>query len=212
MEDGVVDVSAGRRTIRLPLQPFTLVGATTRTHLLTGPLRDRFAYTFNLGCYSAEDLATIAARTARRLGLAMHEAAAAEIGRRSRGTPRIANNRVRACRDYAQSAGLQHVDRDVACEALAVLGIDALGLDANDRAYLRVLADAGKPVGVGTLAAQLGQERGTIEAVVEPYLLETGLVRRTPSGRVATPAATAHLLSHERMTVEPRTDVPELTS
>ena len=201
MEDGHVDLSAGKKTIRLPLQPFTLIGATTRAHLLTGPLRDRFAYTFNLGHYSVPDLALIAKRTMRRLGMALHapgrsfEADVADaIGRRSRGTPRIANRLVRACRDFMQSAGEQVLTLEVAEGTFHALGIDSLGLDKNDRAYLAVLCErVGAPYGVTAIAAQLGLERGVIEGVIEPHLMETGLIRRSPQGRMAMPAAVAHL-------------------
>jgi len=201
MEDGHVDLSAGKKTIRLPLQPFTLIGATTRAHLLTGPLRDRFAYTFNLGHYSVPDLATIAGRTMRKLDVrtnAFGENIADAIGRRSRGTPRIANRLVRACRDFMQSAGEQELTLETAEGTFHALGIDSLGLDANDRAYLALLCErVGMPYGVTAIAAQLGLERGVIEGVIEPHLMETGLIRRTPQGRMAMPAAVAHLQSHQ---------------
>lgn len=203
MEDGHVDLSAGKKTIRLPLQPFTLIGATTRAHLLTGPLRDRFAYTFNLGHYSVVDLATIAGRTMRKLAINTNvfgDNIADAIGRRSRGVPRIANRLVRACRDFMQSAGEQLLTLEVAEGTFHALGIDSLGLDKNDRAYLAVLCErVGAPYGVTAIAAQLGLERGVIEGVIEPHLLETGLIRRTPQGRMAMPDAVKHLQAYEQM-------------
>lgn len=215
MEDGVVDLAAGKKMIRLPLQPFTLVGATTRAHLLTGPLRDRFAYTFNLGHYSAEDLTTIAQRGAGRIGLSMDAHAAAVVGRCSRGTPRVALRLVRACRDMSQAAGMSHVDTEAASHALDMLGIDSLGLTASDRDYLGVLCERiGVPVGVTTLAAQLGLERGVIEGVIEPWLMEAGLIQRTPQGRIALPAAVIHLQGnpkHMHVTELAASDIEELS-
>ena len=198
MEDLVVDMSAGKRTLRIQLQPFTLVGATTRAHLLTGPLRDRFAYTFNLGHYSDVDLATIVKGTIARLGIATNGPFLADVadavGRRSRGTPRVANRLVRACRDFMESAGEQVLSLDVVDATMHALGIDSLGLTEQDRDYLRVLCEkVGTPVGVLGVAAQMGIERGVIEGLIEPVLLEKGLISRTPKGRVALPAAVAHL-------------------
>ncbi len=200
MEDGHVDLSAGKKTIRLPLQPFTLIGATTRAHLLTGPLRDRFAYTFNLGHYGVLDLAIIAKRTLGKLGVRCDDPAkvATAIGNRSRGTPRIANRLVRACRDFMQSAGEQELTLETAHGTFHALGIDSLGLDKNDRAYLAVLCErVGAPYGVTAISAQLGLERGVIEGVIEPHLMETGLIRRTPQGRMAMPEAVKHLQEYE---------------
>lgn len=198
MEDGHVDLSAGKKTIRLPLQPFTLIGATTRAHLLTGPLRDRFAYTFNLGHYAAEELSLIAMRTAHRLGLPMVTQVATEIGRRARGTPRVANRMVKQCRDFMQSSGLRRIDMEVAASTFHALGIDNLGLDNNDRAYLAVLCErVGMPYGVTAISAQLGLERGVIEGIIEPHLLETELIRRTPQGRMAMPEAVRHLQRYQ---------------
>lgn len=203
MEDGHVDLSAGKKTIRLPLQSFTLIGATTRAHLLTGPLRDRFAYTFNLGHYSVPDLAIIAGRTMSKLGIRTNvfgDNIADAIGRRSRGTPRIANRLVRACRDFMQSAGEPELTLEIAEGTFHALGIDSLGLDKNDRAYLAVLCErVGAPYGVMAISAQLGLERGVIENVIEPHLLETGLIRRTPQGRMAMPEAVKHLQSYEQV-------------
>jgi len=203
MEDGHVDLSANRRTVRLPLQPFTLVGATTRPHLLTGPLRDRFAYTFQLGHYSVPDLATIAKKTMGRLGIrvnAFGDNTADAIGRRSRGTPRVANRLVRNCRDFMESAGEQVLTLEIAEATFDALGIDALGLDVTDRAYLELLCErVGSPVGVLAIAAQLGVERGVIEGIIEPRLLELGFILRTQKGRVALPAAVTHLRHHAEL-------------
>lgn len=197
MEDGVVDMSAGKRMLRIQLQPFTLIGATTRAHLLTGPLRDRFAYTFNLGHYSVPDLATIATRTMKRLDIRTNvfgADVADAIGRRSRGTPRVANRLVRVCRDFMESAGEHELSLTIAEAAFQALGVDSLGLDAQDRAYLAVLCErVGCPVGVTTIAAQLGIERGVVESIIEPVLMEAGLIQRTQKGRVALPAAVKHL-------------------
>lgn len=200
VEDGHVDLSAGKRTVRLPLQPFTLVGATTRAHLLTGPLRDRFLYKFQLGHYSVPDLAIIARKTMSRIGVrtnAFGDNTADAIGRRSRGTPRVANNLVRACRDFMESAGEQELTLEIAEATFDALGLDSVGLDAQDRAYLGILCERlGSPVGVLTIAAQLGVERGTIEGIIEPPLLELGFITRTQKGRVALPTAVRHLHAH----------------
>jgi Holliday junction DNA helicase RuvB len=216
MEDGHVDLSAGKKTIRLPLVPFTLIGATTRAHLLTGPLRDRFAYTFNLGHYGVLDLAIIAKRTMGKLGLPADDPAriSTAIGNRSRGTPRIVNRLVRACRDFMQSAGEPVLTLEIAEGTFHALGIDSLGLDKNDRAYLGVLCErVGAPYGVMAISAQLGLERGVIENVIEPHLLETGLIRRTPQGRIAMPEAVKHLQQYEQMHREEEDQViEEITS
>ncbi len=203
-EDGHVDLSAGKRTVRLPLQPFTLVGATTRAHLLTGPLRDRFAYTFQLGLYSVEDLAKIATRTMERLGIGSWVLAGDEIARRSRGTPRVANRLVRACRDFMESAGERFLTLEIAEATFDALGLDSLGLDVKDREYLGILCERlGSPVGVLTIAAQMGIERGIIEGIIEPALLEARLIMRTQKGRIALPAAVSHLHAHaERIRVQ----------
>jgi holliday junction DNA helicase RuvB len=198
LEDGVIDLTAGRRMVRLPLQPFTLIGATTHAHKLTGPLRDRFAYSFHLTHYNAEDLGAIAAATFSRLHLSATPAVVTEVGRRSRGTPRVANRLVRACRDFMESAGLQVVTPEVAGAVFEALGVDSAGLVEQDRAYLRALLERGVgiPMGVAALATQLGIERGVVEGVVEPWLVESGFVWRTKEGRVATPAAVTHLQHH----------------
>lgn len=217
MEDGHVDLSAGKRTVRLPLQPFTMVGATTRAHLLTGPLRDRFAYTFQLGHYSVLELATIARKTMDRLGIRAGGGAvgveflAAEIGRRSRGTPRVANRLVRNLRDFAESAGEPAITQEVAEATFDALGLDALGLDGKDREYLGILCERlGSPVGVLTIAAQMGIERGVIEGIIEPALLEAKLIMRTQKGRIALPAAVSHLHAHaERVRIQQLSMDPE---
>lgn len=193
MEDGVVDLAAGKKMIRMQLPAFTLIGATTRTHLLTGPLRDRFAYTFQIGHYDDVDLQAIVGRSARRLGLPMDDDAAAEIGRRSRGTPRVANRLVRAARDFVESVGATRVTSIVAAAALDAIGVDDLGLDTTDRTYLAIVAEAGAPIGLEAIASAMGTERGTIEDVIEPHLVARGLVRRTSRGRVATAAGIQHL-------------------
>lgn len=216
MEDGVVDMSAGKRMLRIPLQPFTLVGATTRAHLLTGPLRDRFSYTFNLGHYSVVDLATIAKRTMGRLGIRTNvfgEDIADAIGRRSRGTPRVANRLVRACRDFMESSGELELSLEISDATFDALGIDSLGLDQTDRNYLGVVCErVGVPVGVTTIAAQLGLERGVIENIIEPHLMESGLIRRTQQGRIALPAAVAHLQANPQTTREHDLPTEELSS
>jgi len=219
MEDGHVDLSANRRVVRLPLQPFTLVGATTRAHLLTGPLRGRFNYRFELEHYSVPDLATIAKRTMGRLGIRLNAFGADvadAVARRSRGTPRVANNLVRACRDFQDSAGEPTLTLEIAEATFDALGLDMLGLESKDRAYLGILCERlGSPVGVATIAAQLGIERGTIEGIIEPVLLELGLIARTPKGRIALPPAVSHLHAHaERYRAQqlPIDPAPEATS
>lgn len=213
VEDGVVDLSAGRKMIRLPLQPFTLVGATTRMHLLTGPLRDRFMYTFQLGHYKSEELSLIASRTAERLQLSVCQYALDEIGRRARGTPRIANRLVRACRDFAEAGGLRRVEIEDALSTFRALGVDSAGLDESDRSYLRLLVAAAAPVGLDAITAQLGRERGEIESITEPVLLEAGFMARTPKGRVVTALGVSHLtkVEQEHSVVDPDEEVIELS-
>jgi Holliday junction DNA helicase RuvB len=199
MEDFELDVVLGQgpsaRTLRLDLPQFTLVGATTRTGLLTTPLRDRFGVVHRLDLYRPEELAAIVARSAGLLGVGIDDAGAEVIAGRARGTPRIANRLLRRVRDVAQVRGEEVVDRRVAEEALALLEVDALGLDDLDRQILRRLAVTfeGRPVGLGTLADAVGESPDTIEDVYEPYLLQAGLLNRTPRGRVATPRAYRHL-------------------
>ena len=199
MEDGALDLVVGRgpgaRALRLELPPFTLVGATTRSGLLTSPLRDRFGLLLRLELYDQRELEEIVRRTARVLVVELLAAAGQELARRSRGTPRIANRLVRRVRDYAQVRGDGTVDLETARAALAMLDIDALGLDAFDRRLLRLIAvqHGGGPVGLDTLAAALGEEADTIEDVCEPYLLQIGFLARTPRGREVTGAARRHL-------------------
>lgn len=194
MEDGVVDLQAGKRVIRMQLAPFTLVAATTRAALLTAPLRDRFAYTLQMRDYSTDELAEIIRRAAPQLGLTITHEACAEIAGRSRGTPRVALRLLRAARDFAAAAGLRRdVSRACATAALDAIGVDDLGLERLDRDYLRVVAAASGTIGIDAICAELGEERRTIEEVVEPHLLAISFVRRTKGGRVATAAGIAHL-------------------
>jgi Holliday junction DNA helicase RuvB len=193
--DVVIGEGPGARSIRLKLKKFTLIGATTRTGLLTGPLRDRFGIVERLNHYPMIDLATIVKRSARILGVNLTEGAADEIGRRARGTPRIANRLLRRVRDFAQVEGDGTVTTDVAESALTRLDVDKCGLDAMDRRYLLTIIDkfGGGPVGVSTMCAALSEEKDTLEEVVEPYLLQEGFLQRTPQGRVATARALQHL-------------------
>ena len=199
MEDFQLDVVLGQgpsaRTLRLDLPRFTLIGATTRTGLLTTPLRGRFGVLHRLDYYDAADLAAIVGRSARLLGVVIDDEGAAALAGRSRGTPRIANRLLRRVRDVAQVRGHPAVDRAVAEEAMELLEVDELGLDELDRQLLRRLAQTfeGRPVGLGTLADSVGESPDTIEDVYEPYLLQEGLLKRTPRGRVATPRAYRHL-------------------
>jgi len=199
MEDFQLDLMIGEgpaaRSVRIDLPPFTLVGATTRTGLLTTPLRDRFGITARLEFYPVEDLVRIVVRAATLLGLELGEDGALEIARRSRGTPRVATRLLRRVRDFAAVDGSGRVDAAVADRALGRLEVDALGLDALDRRYLGAIARhyGGGPVGVETLAAALAEQRDTLEETVEPFLLQQGLLQRTPRGRMLTRAAWAHL-------------------
>jgi Holliday junction DNA helicase RuvB len=199
MEDYQLDILIGEgpaaRSIKLELPPFTLVGATTRAGLLTSPLRDRFGIVHRLEFYTAEELTWIVQRAAGILAVATEPAGAAEIGQRSRGTPRIANRLLRRVRDFAQVRAGGDITLAVAQQALALLKVDSLGFDDLDRRLLGLLIEKfeGGPVGLDTLAAALGEERGTIEDVLEPYLLQQGFLMRTPRGRMATPPAYQHL-------------------
>ncbi len=199
MEDFELDVVLGQgpqaRTLRLDLPRFTLVGATTRTGLLTSPLRDRFGVVQRLDYYGTTDLAEIVTRSAGLLGVDVDAEGALAIAGRSRGTPRIANRLLRRVRDVAQVRDLGPVNRDVAEEAMLVLEVDAAGLDDLDRKILTRLAVtfAGRPTGLGTLADAVGESPDTIEDVYEPFLLQQGLLARTPRGRIATPRAYLHL-------------------
>jgi len=198
MEDYQIDIMIGQgpaaRSMKLPLKPFTLVGATTRSGLLTSPLRDRFGAIFRLDFYSADTLAQILKRSASILGVSGEEDGIAEIARRSRGTPRIANRLLRRVRDFAQVRGEGRITKPVTEEALRMLEVDPIGLDKMDTMLLLSLLDkfAGGPVGVETLAAAIGEEKDTIEDVYEPFLIQAGFIQRTPRGRVATQLAYEH--------------------
>ena len=199
MEDYRIDIMIGEgpaaRSIILPIKPFTLVGATTRSGLLSAPLRDRFGITQHLQFYSESELTEVVLRAGHLLGVKMEDEGAVEIGKRARGTPRIANRLLRRVRDYADVRGSGVITRTIADEALSLLAIDGLGFDNLDRRLLTIIIDhfAGGPVGLDTLAASIGEERGTLEDVVEPYLIQQGYLQRTPRGRVASARAYAHL-------------------
>jgi Holliday junction DNA helicase RuvB len=199
LEDFRIDIvmgeGAGARTLTLDLPPFTLIGATTRTGLLTTPLRDRFGLTFRLDYYDADQLGSIVHRSARILDVDIVSDAAEEIARRSRGTPRIANRILRRVRDVAQVRHEGSITTDVAREALGLLEIDEQGLDREARELLRSIVEKfdGGPVGLSTLAASLGEEQETIEDVYEPYLLQLGFIQRTPRGRTITKLGRAHV-------------------
>jgi Holliday junction DNA helicase RuvB len=199
MEDYSIDIVIGKgpaaRSLRLDLPPFTLVGATTRTGLLTGPLRDRFGMAFRLEYYTVDELAAIVRRSAGILGVEIDDEGAEEIARRGRGTPRLANRLLKRVRDYAQVRHDGRITEDIAAEALAFFQVDHVGLDPMDLAILETLARtfAGRPVGLNTLAAAVGEETDTLEDVYEPFLLQLGFLARTPKGRQATPRAYEHL-------------------
>jgi Holliday junction DNA helicase RuvB len=199
MEDFELDLIIGEgpsaRSVKIGLQPFTLIGATTRSGLLTTPLRDRFGIPIRLSFYETTELIEIVARGARVLGLRLTADGAREIAMRSRGTPRIAGRLLKRVRDFAAVAGRVEIDEVVADAALARLEVDQKGLDAFDRRYLALIAEAfgGGPVGLETLAAALGEPSDAIEEIVEPYLIQQGLVQRTPRGRMLTGKAFAHL-------------------
>jgi holliday junction DNA helicase RuvB len=199
LEDFRLDIVVGQgpaaRTLTLDLPPFTLVGATTRTGLITTPLRDRFGMTFRLGYYEPEELATIVLRSASILGVEITDEAAREIARRARGTPRVANRILRRVRDVAEVRHEGAVSTEVAREALDLLEVDELGLERTDRELLAAIAHkfGGGPVGLSTLAVALGEERDTIEDVYEPYLLQLGFIQRTPRGRIVTDPGREHI-------------------
>jgi Holliday junction DNA helicase RuvB len=198
LEDFELDIMIGEgpgaRSLKLPLKPFTLVGATTRAGLLTSPLRDRFGITQHLEFYASAELVQIVRRTAGILDLAIDDAGAREIAARSRGTPRIANRLLRRVRDYAQVKGDGTVDERVAKAAMDLLEVDPHGFDTMDRRFLLTVIEKfdGGPVGVDSLAAAVGEERGTLEDVVEPYLIQEGFLQRTSRGRIATRLAYEH--------------------
>ncbi len=208
MEDYCLDIMIGKgptaRSIRLDLPHFTLVGATTRAGLLSAPLRDRFGILYRLELYSPAELAQIVKRSAALLHVDAREDGVAEIARRSRGTPRIANRMLRRVRDYAQIRAGGAITREVAGEALQMLSVDELGLDRVDRTMLETMIDkfGGGPVGLDTLSATTGEDAATIEDVYEPFLLQLGFIMRTPRGRVVMPAAYEHLGRRAPVTAE----------
>ena len=199
LEDYKIDIMIGEgpaaRSIKLDLQPFTLVGATTRAGMLTNPLRDRFGIVARLEFYTSEELARIVKRSAGLLGVPLVDEGGFEIARRSRGTPRIANRLLRRVRDYAEVKGSGTIDLDIANRALAMLDVDPQGFDLMDRKLLEAVIHRfdGGPVGLDNIAASIGEERETIEDVIEPYLIQQGYLQRTPRGRIATLAAYRHL-------------------
>ncbi len=199
MEDFQLDIVVGKgpaaSSIRLTLPPFTLVGATTRTGMITGPLRDRFGLVARLDYYDRQELESIVTRAAKILGVSIDDDGSREIAGRSRGTPRIANRLLRRVRDFAEVRADGVINRTVAREALALFGVDDRGLDKLDRAVLRAICEqfGGGPVGLSTLAISVGEQPETVEDVYEPFLIQLGFIARTPRGRVAMPAAWAHL-------------------
>jgi Holliday junction DNA helicase RuvB len=215
LEDFQLDIMVGEgpgaRAIKLPLKPFTLVGATTRAGLLTSPLRDRFGITQHLEFYASSDLTQIVRRTAGILDLPIDDAGAREIAARSRGTPRIANRLLRRVRDYAQVKADGRVDERIAKAAMDLLEVDPHGFDTMDRRLLLAVIEKfdGGPVGVENLAAALGEERGTLEDVVEPYLIQEGFLQRTSRGRVASRAAYLHF-GIDLPAARHRPDAPDL--
>lgn len=199
MEDFRVDVMVGKgpgaSSISLEISPFTLVGATTRSGMLPTPLRDRFGFTAFLEYYEPHELATVIDKSSKKLGIEIPSDAALLLASRSRGTPRIANRLLKRVRDFASVKGHASINRGIVTSAMELFEVDALGLDRVDRALLNLLATkfSAKPVGLSTLAVAIGEEPDTIEAVVEPYLIRTGLIQRTPRGREITQAGLAHL-------------------
>ncbi len=193
--DLVIGEGPAARSVRIDLQPFTLVGATTRSGLITTPLRDRFGIPLRLSFYDVDELQDIISRNARILDLDLTDDGAAEIGKRSRGTPRVAGRLLRRVRDFATVESNSTVDAKIADAALNRLDVDVIGLDAMDRRYLKCIADnyGGGPVGAETLSAALSEERDTIEEVIEPYMIQQGLLMRTPRGRVLAEGAYRHL-------------------
>lgn len=199
LEDFSIDILIGQgpaaRSVKVDLKPFTLIGATTRTSLLTSPLRDRFGMVFRLNFYSPDELSAIVKRSASILGVSIADAAAQEIGNRSRGTPRIANRVLKRVRDFAQEKGNGSIDLDAVHAAMELLSIDARGLDDLDRQILTTIIEkfSGGPVGVETIAAAIGEDKDTVEDVYEPYLMQEGFLVRTKRGREVTDAAFHHL-------------------
>lgn len=199
MEDFFIDIMTGEglgaRTMKFELSPFTLIGATTRSGLLNSPFMDRFGISERLNFYSPESLKKIVYRSSRIIGVKLTEEGAFEIARRSRGTPRIANRILKRVRDFTQVLGHEMVDKDLAHQALKMLGVDSQGLDEMDRRILKLIEEkfAGGPVGIETLAAALSEEKDTLEEVYEPYLLQEGFLAKTPRGRMTTETAKDHL-------------------
>jgi Holliday junction DNA helicase RuvB len=199
IEDFVIDLTSGKgqatRTMRLPLPRFTLIGATTKAGMISNALRDRFGFVLRLEYYERSELSTIVRRTASILGIEVEEAAVEIIAARGRGTPRIVNRLVRLVRDYAQYKDSAVVDATMAAQAMETYQVDSSGLDPTDRRLLEILIDnyGGGPVGIETIAATLGEDSDTLEDVYEPFLIQQGLIQRTPRGRVATPRAYLHL-------------------
>lgn len=198
LEDYQIDIMIGEgpaaRSVKLDLQPFTLVGATTRAGMLTNPLRDRFGIVARLEFYNVDELTKIVLRSAALLGAPIDEDGAREVAKRARGTPRIANRLLRRVRDYAEVKGNGEIVRDIADRALKMLDVDSVGFDVMDRKLLEAVLFkfAGGPVGIGNLAAAIGEAADTIEDVLEPYLIQQGYLQRTPRGRIATPLAYQH--------------------
>lgn len=199
MEDFQLDIMIGQgpaaKSIRIDLKPFTLIGATTRSGLLTSPLRDRFGITLRLSFYSAEELQQVVTRSASILGMDIDEEAAFEIGLRSRGTPRVANRILKRVRDVAQDRGQTRLDKNIVQEALLLMDIDVLGLDSMDRSILKTIVEKfnGGPVGIETIAAAVGEDKDTLEDMYEPYLIQAGLIARTRRGREVTEQGYNHL-------------------
>jgi Holliday junction DNA helicase RuvB len=199
MEDFRIDLFVGEgphaKSVNMKLEPFTLLGATTRMGLLSAPLLDRFGFHWQLGYYGLDEMTAIVDRSSQLLAIPVDPPGASEIARRSRGTPRIANRLLRRVRDFAEVADAPSITAAVAADALDRLLVDELGLDSLDRAYLNIIVERfdGGPVGIEAIAASLSEERGTLEDVVEPFLLQAGLVTRTPRGRMATASAYEHL-------------------
>ena len=216
MEDFQLDIVIGKgpaaRSIRLDLPPFTLVGATTRTGAITGPLRDRFGLVERLDFYDASDLEAIVARASGILQVSLHADGASEIARRARGTPRIANRLLRRVRDYAEVKGDGNIGRATARDGLSVFGVDERGLDKVDRAILSAICErfGGGPVGLSTLAISVGEQTETVEDVYEPFLIQQGLLMRTPKGRVCTIGAWEHLGLVPPSSAEPDSGPPAL--
>jgi holliday junction DNA helicase RuvB len=217
LEDYQIDIMIGEgpaaRSIKLDLQPFTLVGATTRAGMLTNPLRDRFGIVARLEFYTAEELARIVRRSAQLLSVPIDTVGAEEIARRSRGTPRVANRLLRRVRDFAEFKAQGHITHGIADQALAMLDVDPLGFDVMDRKLLEAVVHRfdGGPVGLDNVAAAIGEERDTIEDVIEPYLIQQGYLQRTPRGRVATLAAYRHLGVTPTRAASDLFDVPDAT-